>query len=282
MPKPQNRLSLKRAVFVSTALHLLLASLLVTSTSLVALGGGPFSASETTETTRVSYLSIERSRRVPERRTQVRPVPAVQDRPTVAVVFHPRLRVAPHKSASHARPKTTPVRDEPTQPAPGPAREVSARPAGRIALTLATAAPERLADAIDQRAESPEPVREPTRNVETAPPTPAPTATPAPTPAAQLAETSAHGGDASSGGWGQTFEKPLVADEAALAELRSRYHAGAALVEVDDTGRAIAITLPAGLSGDVREQLEKRLRELRFVPAECNGLRCNGKLQIRI
>ncbi|MBD5656323.1 MAG: hypothetical protein IAI50_14255 [Candidatus Eremiobacteraeota bacterium] len=85
------------------------------------------------------------------------------------------------------------------------------------------------------------------------------------------------------GGWGQSFEKPLIADDAALADLRSRYHARSAVtVDVDEAGHATRIVLPSGLTDDVRAEIEKRLRELRYVPAECNGLRCDGTLQILI
>ena len=108
-------------------------------------------------------------------------------------------------------------------------------------------------------------------------------ASPAAAAPAQVAESSAHGVDVPPGGWGQSFDKPLVADEAALADIRSRYHGGTAVtIDVDEAGHATHVTLPSGLPDDVRAEIERRLREMRYVPAECNGLRCVGTLQITI
>jgi hypothetical protein len=104
--------------------------------------------------------------------------------------------------------------------------------------------------------------------------------TPSATPAATVAEASSTRGiEVPPGGWGQNFESPIVADDATLAELRARYHDVAGVsVEVDDSGHATRVTLPNGLPDDVRADLERRLLELRYVPAECNGLRCAGTL----
>ncbi len=85
------------------------------------------------------------------------------------------------------------------------------------------------------------------------------------------------------GGWGQSFEKPLIADDAALSALRAEVHAATpivAVVDVDDGGHVTHVTLPSSLDDDARADLERRLRELRFVPAECNGQRCDGTLQL--
>ena len=111
-------------------------------------------------------------------------------------------------------------------------------------------------------------------------PSPAPTAT----PAATLADAAnAHGLEIPAGGWGQNFERPLVADESALADLHARYHAVAsASVEVDETGHAVRVTLPANVPDDARADIEHRLMALRYVPAECNGLHCAGTLQITL
>jgi len=54
------------------------------------------------------------------------------------------------------------------------------------------------------------------------------------------------------------------------------------IVAVNEAGRAVSVSLPVGLSADARADLERRLRELRYVPAECNGLRCDGKLEITL
>jgi len=81
------------------------------------------------------------------------------------------------------------------------------------------------------------------------------------------------------GGWGQSFGHPLIADDAQLAELKSRYHLTAAIaIEVD--GHAMRVALPASLAAHARTELERKLMEMRYVPAECNGLRCQGTLEL--
>jgi hypothetical protein len=83
------------------------------------------------------------------------------------------------------------------------------------------------------------------------------------------------------GGWGQNFDKPLVADESVLSALRARFHGSATVtVLVDDSGRATKVIVPDALPGDARDEIERLLLTLRYVPAECNGLHCSGALQI--
>jgi hypothetical protein len=87
--------------------------------------------------------------------------------------------------------------------------------------------------------------------------------------------------DLSAGGWGQNFAKPLIADEAALDDLRAKYH-GTANVMVDETGRATKVVVIGALPPDVRLEIETRLLSLHYVPAECNGLRCGGTLSVNL
>ena len=98
-------------------------------------------------------------------------------------------------------------------------------------------------------------------------PSPSPTAT-------QLSEVP-------NGGWGQNFANPLLADESALDDLRAKYH-GSASVQVDESGHAVKVVINGALSADARAEIEKRLMALRYVPAECNGLRCGGTLQLTL
>jgi hypothetical protein len=83
------------------------------------------------------------------------------------------------------------------------------------------------------------------------------------------------------GGWGQNFDRPILADESVLTDLRTKYH-GSISVRVDETGRAIRVIVPASLSPEARDEIERRLTTLRYVPAECNGLRCAGDLTIAL
>ena len=94
---------------------------------------------------------------------------------------------------------------------------------------------------------------------------------------------SEHGGEVPAGGWGQSFEHPLIADEGVLNDLRAKYHFGAAItVDVDQNGRAVKIDFPPAVPDDVREEIEKRLIALHYIPAECNGLRCAAPLSVKI
>ncbi len=145
-----------------------------------------------------------------------------------------------------------------------------------VAVLVSTPAPERAltaAAALHQRsASSPAPLATATA-VATAVASPAPDER-------HIAES---GADVPSGGWGQSFEKPIVADDLALSALRAKFHGTAPIiVAVNEAGRAVSVSLPVGLSADARADLERRLRELRYVPAECNGLRCDGKLEITL
>jgi hypothetical protein len=271
MPHSQNRVSLKRALCASGLLHVLLAPLLVAGTM---LGFGALSrdAAGPIETTHVSYLNLERARRRPRRVAVTRKSVAARVVRPARAVAHPAPRVAVATQRAHEAPRT------PSLPPSGPATVAGAAAGGEVAA-------ERTSQTVAQRLESQETLPAGGSTVEVAPtetPTemPAPIATPVP---ARVVEASAHGVEVPPGGWGQSFEKPLVADETALADLRARYHAASAVtIEVDETGHAIRISLPAGLAEDARAELEKRLRDLRYVPAECNGLRCTGTLQILI
>lgn len=268
MPHSQNRISLKRALGASTLLHVLLGPLLIAGPTL-ALGEALSRDTGPTETTRVSYLRLERQRPRPR-------VIAARRAPLVARITRPastesnvaRPRVALAVQRRREAPRTPSL----VRSATATAADV-AKP-GDVAL-------ERSRQTIAQPDES----REPTGDSAPQPVEAAPTETPTPavaTPApARVVEASARGIDVPPGGWGQSFERPLVVDETALSELRAHYHAASTVtIEVDETGHAIRISLPAGLADDVRAELEKRLRELRYVPAECNGLRCTGTLQV--
>jgi len=146
-----------------------------------------------------------------------------------------------------------------------------------VAVLVSTPAPER----------APSAAAAPLRTPATAPASPLATATAVATatasPAPEERRIAESGVDVPSGGWGQSFEKPLVADDAALSSLRAKFHGTAPIVvAVNQAGHAVSVSLPVGLSPDARADLERRLRELRYVPAECNGLRCDGTLELTL
>jgi hypothetical protein len=85
------------------------------------------------------------------------------------------------------------------------------------------------------------------------------------------------------GGWGQNFRDPTLLDDNAVALLRAHYHGARVRVDVDEDGHATKVTVEDnGLDADARAAIEKTLSAIRYVPAECNGLRCAASLEIRV
>ncbi len=268
-PSRSNRHAFRRAFALSVGLHFC-AALFVVTGSLPMGSGTVQSGGRAFETTRVSYLTIERrvtARREPAATVALRPAPA-KTAPPKTVALKPAARRSP--AARRA--------------APASGQHVAEK---RFALPLglATEGPERRIAAASPPPSGP--LRATAHATSSPAPSPSPseaaTASPEPAKAGASEQLAARGVDVPPGGWGQSFERPLVADESALETLRTRYHAsGSVRVEVDDAGRATRVSLPAGLPDDVRAELERRILELRYIPAECNGLRCTGTLQLMI
>jgi hypothetical protein len=108
-----------------------------------------------------------------------------------------------------------------------------------------------------------------------APPT-EPPATPEPTRAVAFVDPPA-------GGWGQNFHDPTVLDSEALADLHARYHGAVAHVDVDENGHAERVSIDGpGLDAEAVAALERKLMDIRYVPAECNGLRCAASLELHV
>jgi hypothetical protein len=272
MPETRSdRTFFKRSLAISGGLHFALLPLLVSAVPAmlgfdVLATNGTFS---TREATTVSYLTIER-----------RPP---QPRPAAAHPWNAGPRGAP---AAEPVSRTAPVAvlpDSGAKRAPSaPASRVShshasTDPAHEVAFAGAVAVVHRRIDAPDAA------VPDTAQRTAVAPPVPAaPTPSPSPSPAAADASSSRIV-DVPVGGWGQNFEQPIVADDTELADLRARYHDAAhASIEVDDSGHATRVVLPAGLTEDQRADLERRLMALRYVPAECNGLHCAATLVLTL
>jgi hypothetical protein len=265
-----DRRYLKRSLGLSIGLHPLVLPVLIALFWSAEWGIEPSAgaAFEGREATVVSYLRIER--RPPPRRAAARApsAPAPAPRRVVALLKRPEIA---HRARVHTagRPVTIAL-------AAAPAR--AAKPIVVIAVFATASAPARAGSAsADRRPAN----AAPGTLVVAATPTPVPTATA--TPISVADDRSAHGADLPPGGWGQTFEHPLVADDAALDDLRARFHAAAnASIEVDETGNPLRVMLPDGLAEDVRADLQRALMDLRYVPAECNGLRCSGTLDLTL
>ena len=268
-PSRSNRHAFRRAFALSVGLHFC-AALFVATGSLPMGSGTVQSGGRAFETTRVSYLTIERrvaARREPAATVALRPAPA---------------KTAPPKSVA---PKTEATRATAAQGAASPSGQHDGAKRFTVALGLATERPERRIAATSLPRSGPLSATAGATSSPAPSPPPSAAATSSPEPATAIGseQIAARGVDVPPGGWGQSFERPLVADESALDTLRSRYHAsGSVRVEVDDSGRATRVSLPAGLPDDVRAELERRLLDLRYIPAECNGLRCIGTLQLVI
>jgi len=263
------RFSFRHALGLSTGLHVLIAPLFIVSS--VALTGGGQSAESLGfrggATAAVMTMTIEhRQRRYAIARAALRPPLAAK-------------KIASKEARPLARHATAAV-DTPAQGGATVRR-------GRVSATEGSAVLSIVRDSV---------VTQPAEAATTAPksePTPASAPTSAPLPAGQataaavvLASAQSTTGrvyESPNGGWGQYFERPLIADETSLSELRSKYHFSAAItVSVDENGRATKVTFPNAVPTDVRADLEKRLTSLRYIPAECNGLRCSASLSIVI
>jgi hypothetical protein len=254
-----DRFSLKHALGLSTVLHLLCAPFFVVSAALLIGAGHSLQATSLPSDEQASVATITIEHR-------------------------------PHRSAArHAAPAKIVLAGAVQRAAPV-ARSLDAtstraqaivRAATREARSLARASSVALGAVRDFVGSRPAVAATIEPQVQTAIAVPAapPTATPAPV----VLTSSVSGREGPNGGWGQNFERPLLADDAVLAELRAKYHASAPIsIDVDENGRALKVILPDSLSSDARGEIERRLSALRYVPAECNGLRCRGTLQLVI
>jgi hypothetical protein len=257
------RLSIGRATGISAGLHLFLVPFFVAVPIYVGAGHASDSASlwGSERVAVTSTLTLEHRQR--SREVATRPAPQ------------------PERSMKGKTEAPKPGR------AAGVARAQSLTPRAAVARTAAH--PGLLALAPEPvQPEKPVPV--PVRPIAAAIPS-APAATPSPVATQAGAATVAlaaptqsageRGTDSTMGGWGQNFDRPILADESVLTDLRTKYH-GSISVHVDETGRAIRVIVPASLSPEARDEIERRLTTLRYVPAECNGLRCAGDLTIAL
>ena len=278
MPRAlRDRRTLAGALLASLALHALGMPFFARSSSPESggFGGNGRPSNERERSTVVSRMTIESRRAIHVMRAPTRPAKQLAHR----ALTSPATSEASVVATRDARPKQKPVQ-----------RSGNGRGAGRtrvaIALTIATAAPESqshfLRPSARERAEIAVPA--------TRTPTPSPLATTESTPVvvlipmapARVVATSTQTG-VPAGGWGASFENPLFADDSALDDLRARYRGARTIrVDVDEAGHAIRVVVPASMAPDLRSALERDLFALRYIPAECNGLRCGGTLQLNL
>jgi hypothetical protein len=272
---PQNQLDrtyLKRSLAISGGLHLALLPFLI-STVPAMLGWALLTTSASRsarEATTVSYLTIEHRPAQPQAPAS-HPKPARLPSPVVAAVTHPAPAVRPvEREPKPAARRVASAPSRISQPA------LTRETARTVAFTGATSAHRPAVAAAVPEQPKEQVVAQPPVSVVAASPSPSPS------PAAPDAN-SARVVDVPAGGWGQNFAEPIVADDADLADLHTRYHdVSKASIEIDDSGHATRIVLPAGLNDDQRADLERRLMALRYIPAECNGLHCAGTLVLTL
>ncbi len=254
MTPSRQRFTLKHAVGLSTVLHALLAPLFLITGALMLGAGSSFEAIELHSDDRVPMTTVTimrhtSSRAVAHHRERV-PV-------SVAVASHPRSKLSKQAARmvrTGGQPKTVAsTGDEKKSPASVP-------PARAVVAASTTPAPQH-SDAA-----------------------PAVQTTTAPVAVTLTSDVPARSGvDVPSGGWGQSFEHPLIADDSALNDLRAKYHFSAAItINVDENGHCVKITFPPAVPDDARDEIQKRLAALRYIPAECNGLRCAAPLSVTL
>jgi hypothetical protein len=119
------------------------------------------------------------------------------------------------------------------------------------------------------RAAAPTPILVPPTPVPT--PVPTPLASPSPTPPA-----------ADFGGLFSQNYPPAVAQPGELARLRARLGSPVHVrIDVDENGRAVEVRFVHPLADpDLAAEVRTTLLAWRYVPADCNGLHCDGTLEI--
>jgi hypothetical protein len=259
---PADRFSLKHALGLSTVLHVLLAPFFVVGAVLMIGAGHAMQAVNlpSDEQASVATITIEHRRQSTVTRHMAPAKTAVAGRIRQPA---PLARSADTASASRA--------------------QAFVRAATREARTIARASGVALGAVRDFVGSRPAVAATLEPQVQTAIAAPAalPSATPA--PVVLTAAVQPAGREGPNGGWGQNFERPLLADETVLSDLRAKYHTSSPIsIDVDENGKAVKVVLPDSLTSEARGEIERRLSALRYVPAECNGLRCRGTMQIVI
>lgn len=272
------RISIQRAMIVSAALHFLAAALLIAAPRPNDRSLGD-TRGATGEAVRVSTVTIA----FRPRPALAKPLPhAARLQAPHAVSTRPPQRlataIAVPKLVADTNARATTKRAIVERIAPGGKHATGPAALQRSARDAAEAASGTTVDPSDVAgAPTPTPPPAEVTKIATA-------STPVPTAAPETVANAANPAqiEAASGGWGQSA-KPLIEDDDELAKLRASAHAtGRVSIEVDEKGNATRVTLPASLASELRAELEKEFLALHYVPAECNGLRCTGTLQVTL
>jgi outer membrane biosynthesis protein TonB len=133
-----------------------------------------------------------------------------------------------------------------------------------ISLALAPPSPAALATAPAA------PTAQPALNTPAPPPVPSPSAT------ARTVEAASFGGLFS-----QNYP-PALAAPTELAQIRSRLRGPIRIrIDIDETGRATDVRFVRALpDAALEDEIRSQLLALHYIPADCNGLHCEGTLEI--
>ncbi|GAC1299631.1 MAG: hypothetical protein NVSMB19_04310 [Vulcanimicrobiaceae bacterium] len=253
-----DRHALARAALVSFGLHLLAIPLFTLGGSIHVAGAARDGAAGN-ETTHVAYVTRDRRPRAAPLSSQIRQRAA---HATIAPALQRRTLGSSARGAVARR-----------------------KAAAALAVTPATVRPKRIPPRVRPRiTATPEAVRTP--DAALPPPADVAAVTTLPPDAeapsdVRPAVSAPPDGESPPGGWGQSFAKPLVADDAALATLHAKYGGIRTIaIDVDAAGHATHVAIPDSVTGEARAELARTLLAMRYVPAECNGLRCTGTLQL--
>jgi hypothetical protein len=118
-----------------------------------------------------------------------------------------------------------------------------------------------------------------------APPTAEPTATvPTPSPAPVPTRSPPAVAAASFGGLFSADYPPALAAPSEVAEIRALVGGPARIhVDVDETGQATSVRFISPIADpQIAQAVRDKLLALHYVPADCNGLHCEGTLELRL
>jgi hypothetical protein len=117
-------------------------------------------------------------------------------------------------------------------------------------------------------------------------PTPMPTAAPEtpspPAPTPVITATPAAVAQANFGGLFSQNYPPALAAPTDLAAIRSHLAGPVRIrIDVDETGRATSVRFERPVADEaLADAVRSQLLALRYVPADCNGLHCEGSMEI--
>jgi len=247
----------RRAIAISIATHLVALG----AVGLVLAGHGRYDGALGERPIHIASLTIEH-RHPPRPRSVARPaaVRAISPAPRAPreVAIH-RYAPALIKERSGGGATLVPVEAALVVPKPVPAVAETAPPQAQV---------ERVA------------VLSPHEGVAAAP-TVTPSASPEPTAAPSAAAVSR--GSGIPGGFGQNLQATFY-QQASTSAIRARLAArDVILIRVDETGHATDVQF-VRFSGDVaaRGDLRETLLAMRYLPAECDGMRCAGSVELKL